>query len=219
MSTVETCCPTSVAHLEDVPWYSAPIPPAGHECWRQSWHTNENGLLWLERCPCGGARVLHPTAGSWFGHNTRATGRALSPSVIRLAAAQAHRRASRHERQVVVTGDRQVIQCTYLASTAVADCGARAWVVTINPASNHDRIAVLVRARDGRWAQRWESIQRLGDFRVALLPVGHPHHGDRRLRTFADDEAKRFLDVVTATPAPRADAAAAMARVHAGGSR
>ncbi|WP_191304436.1 hypothetical protein [Lentzea cavernae] len=176
-------------------------------------------MLWLERCPCGGARVHHPATGQWFGRNTRATGMALSPSVIRLAAAQAHRRATRHERQVVVTGDRQVIQCTYLESTAVADRGARAWVVTINPASGNDRIAVLVRARDGRWARRWESIERLGDFRVALLPEGHAQHGDRRLRTFADDEAERFLDSVTAKPAPQSNAAAAMARVHAGGSR
>jgi len=78
----------SVAHLDNLPWYSAPLPPAHHDCWRQTWHANPDGTVWLERCPCGGARTYHDgqlATPCWFGRNTRATGRVLSPSIIRRA--------------------------------------------------------------------------------------------------------------------------------------
>lgn len=219
MATIETRCLAGVTHLGGVPWYTSPIPSDGHSCWPQSQHRNQDGVLWLERCPCGAARVHYPIASDWFGHNTRATGRALSPSVIRLAADLAHRRATKHERQAVVAGDRQVIQCSYLEATQFAPCGARAYVVSINPASGHDRIAVLVRTHGGRWAQRWEKTLRLHDFRVATLTPSHAHHGDRRLRTFTNDEAARFLAAISMTPQPHANVAAAMAIVHNGGTR
>lgn len=77
-----------IGHLNDLPWYTAPIPPAAHDCWRQSWHTDVNGHLWLERCPCGGTRVYRegrPSTLWWVGRNSRATGRVLSPSIIRRA--------------------------------------------------------------------------------------------------------------------------------------
>lgn len=219
MSTIETWRPAGIVHLDDAPWYSVPIPPAGHECWPQSQHLNDVGVLWLERCPCGAARVHQPTAGAWFGRDSRATGRVLSSSMIRLAVAQAMRRAIRHERQAIVTGDRQVIQCNYLEATKVAPLGARAYVAATSPVAIYGRIVVLVRSHGGRWVQKWESLQRLGNFRVKVLPPEHGHHGDERLQTFADDEATRFLAAVSATPKPRADVAAAMARVHAGGTR
>lgn len=219
MATIGTRLPAGITHLDGVPWYTAPIPPTGHDCWPQTQHHNADGLLWLDRCPCGAARVQHPTIGAWFGRDTRATGRVLSPSVIRLAVAQAHRRATKHERQAVVTGDRQVIQCTYRGSTRIAPPGARAYVVSPNLACGHDRIAVLVRGHDGRWAQKWESIQRLDGFRIAVLTPKHAHHGDQRIRTFTTEEAARFLTAISPAPAPRADVAAAMARVHTGGAR
>ena len=73
-------------HLDGLPWYRAPLPEPEHACWRQSWQT-EAGRLWLERCPCGGARTHHQFTSDpvWFGRNSRATGRVLSPSVIRRA--------------------------------------------------------------------------------------------------------------------------------------
>lgn len=219
VATIGTWRPAGIGHLDDIPWYSAAIPPAGHDCWPQSQHANADGVLWLERCPCGGARVHHLTAGTWFDHNSRATGRVLSPSVIRLAVAQAHRRATQHERQAVVTGGRQVIQCSYLDDTQFAPRGARAYVVRINPTSGHDRIVVLARTHSGRWVQRWENILRLRDFRVVTLPPGHAHHSDHRLRTFTDDGAAQFLAAVNSAPEPRADVVAAMARVHSGGTR
>ncbi len=218
MAAIGTWRPAGIVHLDGVPWYAAPIPLAGHECRPQSQHRNADGLLWLERCPCGAARVHHPTAGAWFGRDTRATGRVLAPSVIRRAAAQAHRRATRHERQATMT-DRHVIQCSYLETTRTAPRGARAYVVLTNPRSGHDRIVVLVRCHGGQWVQKWENTQRLGDFRIQVLSPGHAHHGDQRLRNFTDDEAQQFLAAVTATPAPRTDVAAAMARVHTGGVR
>lgn len=219
MATIETWRPAGIVHLDDAPWYSAPIPPAGHECWPQSRHTNDVGVLWLERCPCGAARVHHPTVGAWFGRDSRATGRVLSSSMVRLAVAQAHRRATRHERQAIVTGDRHVIQCNYLEATKVAPLGARAYVAATSPVAIYGRIVVLVRSHGGRWVQKWENLQRLGNFRIKVLPPEHGHYGDERLRDFADTEAERFLAAVGATPPPRADIAAAMARVHSGGAR
>jgi hypothetical protein len=73
-----------VGHLGGLPWYRAELPPAVHDCWRQSWHTDAAGL-WLERCPCGGARTPAKPDAQWFGRNTRGTGRVLSPSIIRRA--------------------------------------------------------------------------------------------------------------------------------------
>lgn len=219
MDTIGTWRPAGVTHLDGVPWYTAPIPPAGHDCWPQSQHHTADGLLWLERCPCGAARVHHPTAGDWFGRDTRATGRVLSPSVIRLAVAQAHRRATRHERQAAVTGDRQVIQCNYLETTRVAPLGARAYVAASSPVAIYGRIVVLVRSHGGRWVQKWENLQRLGNFRVKVLPPEHGHHRDERIRTFTDDAAAQFLAAINTAPKPRADVAEAMARVHSGGAR
>lgn len=76
-----------VVHLDGLPWYLADLPAAAHDCWRQSWHTDDN-RLWLERCPCGGARAYRdgrPSTPWWFGRNSRATGRVLSSSIIRRA--------------------------------------------------------------------------------------------------------------------------------------
>lgn len=219
MATIETQRPASITHLDGVPWYLAPIPPAVHECWPQSQHANADGVLWLDRCPCGAARIHHPAASAWLERDSRATGRVLSPTVIRLAAAQAHRRATQHERQAVVTGDRQVIQCSYNGSTHIAPPSSRAYIVHINPATGNDRIAVLIRCHNGRWAQKWESISNLSDFRVTVLPPGHAHHEDQRLCTFTDEEAQKFLGSISTPPAPRANVAAAMARVHSGGAR
>jgi len=78
----------SIGHLNDLPWYRADQPPARHDCWRQSWHTDTDGYLWLERCPCGGLRTYRegqPTTLWWVARNSRATGRVLSPSIIRRA--------------------------------------------------------------------------------------------------------------------------------------
>lgn len=41
-----------VEHLEGTDWYSAPAPPAGHECFAQTRAWLEDGY-YLERCPCG----------------------------------------------------------------------------------------------------------------------------------------------------------------------
>lgn len=219
MDTTGTPHQAGITHLDGLPWYRAAIPPTAHDCWPQSQHRDPDGVLWLDRCPCGGARVHHPTAGDWFGRDTRASGRVLSPTLIRLAAARAHRRATATERQAPVTGDRQVIQCNYVEATKVAPSGARAYVAASSPIAIYGRIVVLVRSHSGRWVQKWESLQRLGNFRVKALPPEHGHHGDERVRSFTDAEAARFLAAVTTTPTPPADVAAAMARVHTGGAR
>jgi hypothetical protein len=76
-----------IGHLGGLPWYRAELPPTVHDCWRQSWHADVNGL-WLERCPCGGARSYRdgrPATPRWFGRNSRSTGCVLSPSTIRRA--------------------------------------------------------------------------------------------------------------------------------------
>lgn len=79
-----------VEHRDGLPWYRAELPPAAHDCWRQSWHADDTAGLWLERCPCGGARAYRngrPSTPWWFGRNSRGTGRVLSPSIIRRACA------------------------------------------------------------------------------------------------------------------------------------
>jgi hypothetical protein len=207
--------PARVTHLDGTPWHSTPLPTADHTCWPHTSHTDPNGTVWLDRCPCGAAR----TTSDWFHRNSRATGRVLSPSVIRLVTAQVQRRATQHERQATMTTTRQVMQCTYLTPSGFVPAGARAYIARINPATGNDRILLLVRAPNGRWAQRWESTDRLGRFRLTTLPPGHAHHGDTRIRDFTTSGAAAFLATVQPTLTPHANPAAAMARVHAGGAR
>lgn len=45
---------TVLAHLDGVPWWEAPAPPAGHRHWVQTWAWI--GGEQVERCPCGAMR-------------------------------------------------------------------------------------------------------------------------------------------------------------------
>jgi hypothetical protein len=76
-----------------------------------------------------------------------------------------------------MTGDRKVIQCNYAERTGVASRGARAYVARLNNGNGNDRIVVLVRSRGSRWVEKWESADRLTDFRVKTLPPEHPLYG------------------------------------------
>lgn len=78
-------------------------------------------------------------------------------------------------------GDRCVVQCNYVTPTGQVAAGARAYLVRPNPGGGDDRIVVLVRSRGGRWIEKWESIRRLGYFRVKTLPPEHSMYGDERL--------------------------------------
>lgn len=73
------------------------------------------------------------------------------------------------------------MQCNYVTSTGPVATGARAYLVQPNPGGGDDRIIVLARSRGGRWIEKWESIKRLGAFRVKTLPPEHPLYGDERL--------------------------------------
>lgn len=43
-----------IRHLDGVPWYSAPVPPRGHDCWPQT--DGWIGLKQVQRCACGAIR-------------------------------------------------------------------------------------------------------------------------------------------------------------------
>jgi hypothetical protein len=89
--------------------------------------------------------------------------------------------------------DRLVVQCNYATATGVAAAGARAYLTRDNPGGYHDRVMILVRSRGGRWVEKWESIARLGEFRVKVIPPDHPRWTDARLWTGADPHAMAAL--------------------------
>lgn len=49
----------TLVHLNDVPWWQAPIPKRNHQCWAQTeaWVTTPGGFpiyIEVKRCACGG---------------------------------------------------------------------------------------------------------------------------------------------------------------------
>lgn len=77
--------------------------------------------------------------------------------------------------------DRKVIQCNYVEATSTVANRARAYVVYPNLGNGCDRVCVLVRSRRGRWVEKWESRERLGNFRAKTLPAAHPMYPNDRL--------------------------------------
>lgn len=84
--------------------------------------------------------------------------------------------------------DKRVIQCNYTRGTNIASAGARAYVVLTNRGNGHERIAVLVRSRGGRWVEKWEDLRRLDAFRVTTLPPQAPLYEHPRLEPFYDPD-------------------------------
>lgn len=97
-----------------------------------------------------------------------------------------------------MTEDRRVIQLNYRTSTKVATEGARAYLVLSNRGNAHDRIAVLVRSRGGRWVQKWEAMSRLTNFRVKTLPPEHPLYGNWHIWSYGNPEHEHYLDELAA---------------------
>lgn len=58
--------------LDGISWFEAPIPRQRHQCWPQSWGWVNFGLVFVQRCACGGIR-MHDR-GSWLERNTRVRG-------------------------------------------------------------------------------------------------------------------------------------------------
>lgn len=72
----------------------------------------------------------------------------------------------------------KAVACNYLESTKTAVSGALCYVVSDNPGNDNDRVEILSRSRSGRWIQKWESIKRLGNFRVKIVPPSSPRYED-----------------------------------------
>jgi hypothetical protein len=85
----------------------------------------------------------------------------------------------------LIAPDRKVITCNYAESISGVAKGALAYVLQTHPGNVHDRIIVMVRSRR-RWIEKWESIKRLGGFRVQTIPAEHPFY--RRLQGAAGED-------------------------------
>jgi len=69
--------------------------------------------------------------------------------------------------------DRKVISCNFVEATNVARVGARCYVLRLSGGICNERIAILCRSRGGRWVEKWESMARLGGFRLKTIPSEH----------------------------------------------
>lgn len=85
--------------------------------------------------------------------------------------------------------DRRVITCNYLAGTKVVAKGAKAHVATAFLGGNlPERVYVVVCSRGGRWIEKWESVQRLGNFRPTTLAADNPRYANHWLQSEATEK-------------------------------
>ncbi len=70
--------------------------------------------------------------------------------------------------------DHRVIACNIAEPTSPAAKGALAYVINPNIGWGSERIFLLIRSRGGRWIEKWEDTNRLGNFRSKTIPVEHP---------------------------------------------
>ena len=70
--------------------------------------------------------------------------------------------------------DKRVIACNLTEPTSPAATGALAYVRWMNYGWGNDRMPLLIRSRGGRWIEKWESRNRLGNFRLKTIPPEHP---------------------------------------------
>lgn len=72
--------------------------------------------------------------------------------------------------------ERKVIACNYAVATGTACAGAKCYVLASHRGGGNDRLELLIRSRSGRWVRKWESIKRLGRFRLKTIPPAHPRY-------------------------------------------
>ena len=89
--------------------------------------------------------------------------------------------------------DRHVIACNYSEGTGFITLGSKAYVIPQLGGNLPDRVRVLARSRSGRWIEKWESMRRLGNFRLKTLPPEHPRYVDRRLWDGTEEDVATLI--------------------------
>ena len=92
--------------------------------------------------------------------------------------------------------DLYAVACNYQDATNVASEGAKAYLCFHYLGGNlPERIKVVARSRGGRWVEKWENTQRLGNYRIVTIPPEHPMRAvERRAVALASsDEAEQAL--------------------------
>jgi hypothetical protein len=69
-----------------------------------------------------------------------------------------------------------VMACNYLEPVSASVAGARAYVIGLNFGNGCERVHILARSRSGRWIERWESLRRVGNFRLHSACVNNRQH-------------------------------------------
>lgn len=88
-----------------------------------------------------------------------------------------------------MTDDIRAIVCNYTESTKIVKAGSKAYVVHAYLGGNlPERVLVIARSRGGRWVEKWESLRRLGNFRLKTLPPEHPRREHHWLQYSATEE-------------------------------
>ncbi len=83
---------------------------------------------------------------------------------------------SQDETKVSVRPDRKVVQCNYRVSTSICATGASAYLTY---EGDCERVKVVARSRSGRWVTRWESLNKLHNFRLkTICPDDHLYAKD-----------------------------------------
>jgi hypothetical protein len=83
---------------------------------------------------------------------------------------------SRSRMDPVAEADKRVIACNLTERTREGAVGSLAYVLGVP--GDPSRVRVLLRSRSGRWITKWESLSRLGNFRLKTLPPAHGRHAD-----------------------------------------
>jgi hypothetical protein len=74
--------------------------------------------------------------------------------------------------------DKRVIACNLTEGVSEAREGALCYILDSNLDNAAERVRLLMRSHSGRWIRKWESLKRVGNFRLKTLPSGHPRYND-----------------------------------------
>lgn len=85
----------------------------------------------------------------------------------------------------------KAIACNYLDGTGYCATGAKAYLTGLSGIST-GRVMITTRSRGGRWIDRWERLDRLGNFRFVSPPVG------KRVMDAPQDELTPLLNTLQA---------------------
>lgn len=89
----------------------------------------------------------------------------------------------------------RAIFCNYTKGTGIAAESAKCVLLSYgNVVGRDNRVIVLARSRGGRWVKKWETLKRLGNFRVKTVVESDPLYKVSYDRLYYTDEYSNLTE-------------------------